>query len=413
MPEHRVSRIESRLAFCLILLLGCSRERPSSTRRAAPAGPLVRSPAADEDYFRDMDGGVTLSPAEVQGRNTWIVWTGGNDRFWDGLTASSFGVFDLLKIISSHPRLGFSRANRWNYFGLANEPCFEKATGPDPDRFGLWLDKRRADCPPDHEKPGYYERKELVRPYRVGMSCGFCHVGPNPLKPPADPENPKWENLSSNVGAQYFWVDRVFSWKLDPSNCMYQLLHASRPGSLDTSLISTDYINNPRSMNAVYQLGPRLEIGRRWGKETLAGGGLNNRQFNDFVKDGPLTKFFDKPATVWTPHVLKDGPDSVGALGALNRVYLNIGLFSEEWVRHFNPLAGGKPPRVVHVCDRPAPASSAGCSARISASWHPGPAGGRCLGLPPDSRLLHRQRGVHGRREGGGRDARRRRSRAQ
>src|SRR6185369_7452423 len=25
-----------------------------------------------------------------------------------------------------------------------------------------------------------------------------------------------------------------------------------------------------------------------------------------------------------------------------NRVYLNIGLFSEEWLQHFNPLVGGK-----------------------------------------------------------------------
>ena len=33
--------------------------------------------------------------------------------------------------------------------------------------------------------------------------------------------------------------------------------------------------------------------------------------------------------------MLKDGSDSVGALGALNRVYLNIGLFSEEWLLHF------------------------------------------------------------------------------
>ena len=40
--------------------------------------------------------------------------------------------------------------------------------------------------------------------------------------------------------------------------------------------------------------------------------------------------------------MLKDGSDSVGALGALNRVYLNIGLFSEEWLRHFNPMLGGK-----------------------------------------------------------------------
>ena len=41
--------------------------------------------------------------------------------------------------------------------------------------------------------------------------------------------------------------------------------------------------------------------------------------------------------------MLKDGADSVGALGALNRVYLNIGLYSEEWLRHFNPIVGGKP----------------------------------------------------------------------
>ena len=65
--------------------------------------------------------------------------------------------------------------------------------------------------------PSYYNRKDLVRPYRVGMACGFCHVGPDPVKPPADAENPKWENLSSsNVGAQYFWVDRIFDWDADP-----------------------------------------------------------------------------------------------------------------------------------------------------------------------------------------------------
>ena len=89
-------------------------------------------------------------------------------------------------------------------------------------------------------------------------------------------------------------------------------------------------------MNAVYLLGPRLVQAKRWGKETLAGGELDNKQFNDFVTDGPLTQFFEAPDTVWTPRVLKDGSDSVGALGALNRVYLNIGLFSEEWLLHFN-----------------------------------------------------------------------------
>ncbi len=117
------------------------------------------------------------------------------------------------------------------------------------------------------------------------------------------------------------------------------MFRTSRPGTLDTSLVSTDNINNPRTMNAVYGLLPRLDVAKRWGKETLAGGELNNKQFNEYVHQGPLMAFFNPPDTVYTARILKDGSDSVGALGALNRVYLNIGLFSEEWLLHFRALA--------------------------------------------------------------------------
>ena len=167
-------------------------------------------------------------------------------------------------------RRRYGRHNRWRYLGLVNEPCFKEATGPDPNRFGLWLDVRDPSCPPDpfadaQNYPGvkigargttvavgsYYGeptgsrrpaavpepgfRRERARSAGtptgsttipsttpIAISCGrtasgcrarFCHVGPNPIKPPADPENPKWENLSSNVGAQYFWWDRVFNWR--------------------------------------------------------------------------------------------------------------------------------------------------------------------------------------------------------
>jgi hypothetical protein len=373
---------------------------------ARQAGRSAQSfPAADEDYFRAMDGGIALNPDEVKGRNMWILWTGGNDRLWDELTNLTFGNFDLLKILSSYPGLKYSRDNRWNYFGLVNEPCFSKATGPSPQRYGLWLDVRDPNCPPDpfanaekypgvavgargknipagsyygeptgivglrlfpnpdfdeaaakewnaerfYNDPDYYLSKELVRPYRVGVSCGFCHVGPNPEKPPANPEAPQWENVSSTVGAQYFWVDRIFAWNADQSTFFFQFLHTARPGSLDTSLVSSDNINNPRTMNAVYNLPARLEAAKRWGQETLGPDNLANKQFNDFVSQGPLTQFFQPPNTVWTPHVLKDGADSVGALGALNRVYLNIGLFSEEWLRHFNPILGGKPVTPIEI----------------------------------------------------------------
>jgi hypothetical protein len=388
-------------------------------------------PAADEDYFRDMDRTkdgildlVKLAPEPlkekdpnilVKGRNSWIVWTAGNDRLWDTLIYKSAGALDFLKILSSHPELlkidpWFSRDHRWEYLGLVNDPCFEKATGPDRDHWGLWLDKRKSGCTPDpfedaqkypgvkigsrgtqvngkdfpvgsfygyetgilglrlfpnpafddaaakkwdpvryYTDPSYYNDKTLIRPYRVGMSCGFCHVGPNPINPPADPENPKWENLSSNVGAQYFWIERIFYWEGEKDNFAWQLFHTSRPGSLDTSFVSTDNINNPRTMNALYMVKERLEHAKRWGKETLIGGQKDNKQFNEYIPDAPpnalsfLDKYYAAPDTVWTPRVLKDGADSVGALGALNRVYLNIGTFSEEWLLHFNALVGGKP----------------------------------------------------------------------
>jgi hypothetical protein len=300
------------------------------------------------------------------------------------MTASTFGAFDLLKIVAYNPEQKIDRDRRWNYLGLINEPCFDAPAQPDPKRFGLLLDVRKSDCPadpfadavkypgvkigargdtvpvgsyyggasgivglrlfpnPDFDEaaqqkwdatryftdPSYYNDKNLVRPYRVGMSCGFCHIGPSPTNPPAQPAHPEWANLSSTVGAQYMWVDRLFVYDTRPDNFMFQLVHTYRPGSMDTSLVSTDNINNPRTMNAIYNLGARLEQGRRWGRETLTGGQLNNKQFNDFVTTGPLTQYFEKPNTSWTPRVLKDGSDSVGALGALNRVYLNIGLFS-------------------------------------------------------------------------------------
>jgi len=433
MPRTYVGSQWCALQTCLWVLLctgafasfGCKKQSGPIQDEATQAHVTPESfTHADEDYFHDMDNGVALSADEVKGRNTWIVWTGGNDRLWDVLTVRSVGTLDFLKTVSSYdpskdPALTpekqaelkrlyrSTRDNRFYDLGLLNEPCFEKATGPDPEKYGLWLDKRRADCPPDpfenetkykgvpfgargksipvgsfygkasgviglrlfpnpafdeeaqkrwdpvryYNDPSYYNSKDLVRPYRVGMSCGFCHVGPNPIHPPQDPEHPEWADLSSNVGAQYFWVDRVFAWAYEPSSFPYQLFHTARPGTLDTSLVSTDYINNPRTMNAVYELGGRLDIAKRWGEETLGPGSEDNEQLNTYFPTGPLSEFFKPPRTVWTTHVLKDASDSVGVLGALNRVYINIGTFSEEWLTHFNALVGGKRTTAITIKD--------------------------------------------------------------
>ncbi len=410
-------------------LAGRQRQIGKIKDEAASVGRTPESlPGADEDYFADMDYGVTKKhPEEVQkilsqyipgisqadavkaaaiGRNNWTVWTAGNDRLWDILSVSSVGNLDLLKTISSYKGSSYTRDNRWEWYGLVNEPCFKKPTAGRADRFGLWLDDRitGGDCKPDpfeneqkypgvkvgargtgnlpvgsyygyatgvlglrlfpnpafdedaqknwnaeryYTDPSYYNDAKLVKPYRVGMSCAFCHIGPNPSNPPDNPDEPKFENLNSNPGAQYFWISRIFMFDQDQKSFVWQLFNTSRPGALDTSLVSSDQINNPRTMNAIYNLHARLEIGRKWGSEQLQGGSADNKQFNDYSPtpippNTFLTQLYDPASKVArSTHVLKDGSDSVGALGALNRVYINIGLDSEEWLLHFFPLIGG------------------------------------------------------------------------
>ncbi len=395
-----------------------------------------------EDYFHDMDYGITNSEnveqvaahlqqflpgltakqaqeAIAKGRNNWIVWTGGNDRFWDEFSRITFGGTDFLKTISSYPYSNdkasypYNRSNRWDVLGLVNEPCFAGPGKTPADPWGLYLDERTSNCKPDpyadatkypgvktgsrgatlkfrgknipfevgsfygrpsgvvglrvfnnpnfdqkaadawdperyYSDPTYYMKSDLVKPYRIGMSCAFCHVGPSPTRPPADFNSPAWSNLNGNPGAQYFWTGRIFNWNYEKTvdNFISQLFNSTRPGALDTSLISSDQINNPRTMNAIYDLPSRAVVAKMFGHfENLKGEELKNKQLNDlnFVsQDSVLRQFFNKNnQMVISPRVLKDGSDSVGVLGALNRVYVNIGLFSEHWLDGFVPLIGG------------------------------------------------------------------------
>jgi len=299
-------------------------------------------PTATADVFKGMDGGIELTPDEIEGRNTWVLWTGGNERFWDLMAQRAYGLMDFLKVIDSR-----KRDRRFLDLGLINEPGF---TAPDaPDQYGLYLDVP-VDAEPAGVDPAVYGRStgviglrlfpnpnfdasarehwnaeryyrdpaysndpDLVRPYRVGMTCGICHVAFHPLYPPQDTNRPEWRNLSGTIGNQYFRTLGVFGTDLTPDNLFYQLLRASRPGALDTSIIATDHNNNPNIINSIYQVGPRLSIAV---EEQVAGGALG------ITADGGERRR--------VPHVLVDGADSVGVQAALNRVFVNIGTFSEE-----------------------------------------------------------------------------------
>jgi hypothetical protein len=183
---------------------------------------------------------------------------------------------------------------------------------------------------------------KLIRPFRPSMACAFCHVSFHPLAPPEDPENPKWENLSSTIGNQYWLPKKAFANLTVTSNFLHHFLASQQPGTIDTSLVSTDHINNPNTINAIFELPARLERARHNTPELQSPANLLMRSVED-----PLTN----PRL--TPRVLLDGADSIGVFGALSRVYLNIGTFSEEWSQCHNPVIGFKlqRPFTIATCD--------------------------------------------------------------
>lgn len=219
---------------------------------------------------------------------------------------------------------------------------------PNPDFFGnteaaavardYW--NRRVVAP---GSDGFYERggrvaadPDLVRPFRVSMSCGFCHVGPHPLNPPPDPENPGWEHMSSTIGNQYWTPPTLFTNLAKENTLFYQFLASQQPGTVDASLVSTDHINNANTIMAVFDLNARLERALLNPPEAQSEVNL----YFPGVEDGGR-----KVTPRHTPRVLLDGADSIGVFAALSRVYFNIGTFPEEWARCHNPILGFTPQR--------------------------------------------------------------------
>lgn len=421
-------------AFLILLGVSCRKKKETPTPRTGGAE-VARYKAIPKhwkettvDVFPGMSG-ITLDPNRskeekeaLRGRIVWNLWVGDSGLMWDWLAQHGFGTADLLKTIDSR-----RRPTRFQEIGIINQPGFMQATRP--DRYGLFIDVPNPNDPAGridehidfatygrssgviglrisnnpafdaaakaewmkhvaadgvnhdfYENPAYYNNPKLVRPYVVGMSCALCHVSFDPVRPPADVANPKWENLNDYVGAQYFDVAEFFVPRRvtggvngapvrvsgpDEESFVWQLLHSNRPGSLDTSFIATDYLNNPGTMNGVFNVPQRLSraangVTRDSGKydpmvERLAGGALHLKWLT-----------LDNGQKI--PRVLKQGDDSVGFEGALSRVYVNIGHAWPVWRQHFRPLIGGPFPKNPRLASQsPVPVNSL---QQQSASWN-------------------------------------------
>jgi len=334
------------------------------------------SPADYKDSFKYYGpSGLwkTWTPQQRRGRDMWLFWTAGNQKFYRYLQVYAGNLpvpmsVDFYRLLDSR-----NRSTRFKDIGLINEPNFKPATKP--DEYGLWTDEWQRDpleYYPNHyytdehdlkkywgEPTGivglrkfknpqfkkeswnvkkYFENPGKIEPpYLVGITCGFCHVAFDPLNPPRDPENPRWENLAANIGNQYFDEGGLFFGRgrlaggdrnlrktsadadpydtqgFGPESLLWHYGATQHRGTSETSRFSYDFINNPNTINSVFNLGHRVQF---WEESS---GGVKQPVF----------------------HILKDGADSTGAMTALQRVYVNIGAESEYWLDHlFDPVTG-------------------------------------------------------------------------
>lgn len=422
--------------------------------------------------------GLTDSERDgIRGRNTWLLWGGGNETFWGWLQERGYGLTDYLILMDSR-----QRANRFKSAGLINQPGFESSG---KTILGLYLDQPRGgdwrnamlrpppspeewkdgklvrnpypgdkygppepelydargrklakpveqpSPPPGHptklfepwttleawekdhksddgfkdyipelvreklpqdgldtsiygypsgifglrlmlnpdffantaaaaEARGYWKKRvettngryytdksinedpDLVRPFRVTMSCGFCHVAQHPLNPPLRDDEPEWENLSSIIGAQYWDPQAANANQKKPPEFLYHFLKSQAPGSIDTSLVSTDHINNTNVINPIFDVPARLARAMAKPPEKQSPANLSLPSIEDPETgenpNGPnnLRHF---------PMVLGPGEDSVGVFGALERVPHNVGVYPEMWLTTGNLLLGYTPQR--------------------------------------------------------------------
>jgi len=194
-------------------------------------------------------------------------------------------------------------------------------------------------------------------PFLIGTSCGSCHIAFDPLKPPADPAHPKWENIKGLVGNQYTRMSELLGSGMHKSALEYQMFAHARPGVTDTSAISHDQVNNPGTINALINVAQRPvfkgEAVSKWRKVAECGAekdegkcwcepGRQGKCWQFSTRSDDVTPVFLAGTKVDLPgihHILKGGEDSTGAHEAIQRVYFNIGSCSEQcWVNHFTDM---------------------------------------------------------------------------
>jgi len=324
-----------------------------------------------------------LSELENIGRCAWVLGTGrtsDNPKFAakgkdgkpvpGGLGGTEYMLTNIGKKNGTVVPLGLvlsakneaERVERWKKFGTMNDPDCRAASKT--DEYGLQMDECKDEFSagvvgfrkfknPAFDKSKwdvskYSTEKDMEPPYLIGITCGGCHTSFDPLHPAADVAHPKWENLIYTIGNQYLSEGEIFKASTPGSNDFrWHVLDTQERGTSDTSRISSDHINNPNAINPIFNL-----AFRPYHNEALKAGQVTFDLTN--VDINALNKMsFEQASKALTPirvesdgeqhpvqSILKGGEDSVGPVGALLRVFVNVGMCSDVWLQHFDPVVG-------------------------------------------------------------------------
>lgn len=307
---------------------------PPPCDQPQPTGYDAESCRYVNSLFKDLEKTDPAKAAAARervrrGRDVWFKGTFGNqDEIYLHFSRTTpNGIADIW-----YPWLDTrERKHRFTKYGVINDPdCTEGDAStywwdkcPDPHSSGV-LGYRKYYADPLKDKSGKvmfdpytapYEADELKKNKRfvVGHPCVQCHVGFDPTHPPANPNEPKWENLSATIGNQHINQPTMFFQGAPEDSLARIALGAGRVGTIDTSLVANDFMNNPGTQNNIMDF-------------------QNRRVFTHRMKD-PVTGEIREGLT---QNVLKGGEDSVGDHLALIRVYVNIGMCTEEcWTPNF------------------------------------------------------------------------------
>ncbi|ADJ27977.1 hypothetical protein [Nitrosococcus watsonii] len=239
-------------------------------------------------HQREFEPGRDDSKVQ-RGRDIWLNNTYGGEKFFDFLAHNPDPNRRLQ--IGFENVINTPRDQRFQTWGTINDPDCRANPQGGPD---LCADSNASGV------IGIRQFRTAEGRTIFGLSCASCHAGFNPLNPPADVNEPNWDNIHTTIGNQHLKAGKFLAANLPAGDPRRFMFDAWPDGTVDTTALFSDHIMNPGTITPIWELRhrPTFEVGS--GKPQIRMG--------------------------------QGGEDDLGSQRATLRVYTNIGVCFLECV---------------------------------------------------------------------------------